>query len=543
MVLFSLSRRFNKVVGPSLLRYGLSARYAVGKKPTRDSPILDACFLIPVAQKMISLEIQEDANEKLARMARNVDDRSAFGKFADRTFDRIFGNKGSQEHENRRTSLQEIQQQQQQQKKNNVNPRLDAFETYMRHILVPNEKWSDVMRWQFHIRFLNWVRVEFLAARYGLDLREAIEAYPSLRRGPQASLTRVKRKLGFLVVVANQDDDDMDKRQWLPVVPSNSTVVKAFRMQNWSRAKNSNAGWKRVNHLTKQLNGEVIELSGSWLRIAKISPETNVASLSVEDILEVAGAGVSSSGTFNLFCEECNIYQLWTREYVKGLAAHLLDRTRSHNGRTLVLDVGAGDGFLAQLLREAFEVEPHGKRRRLPRTRGRTVTPKIVFERQSVPEVVATDDGSWNIAPLAPVESLGVEDALQKYNKNDESQQLIVLCSWMPMGIDWTAAFRHHKVDEYILIGEYDDGNCGNNWQTWGNIDSRLEHPGASAQDADDLLADGAIVPVYESEGYKRVELDGLSNSHFSRFDSSLSCTSKTFSFRRQNGKPLARGL
>jgi hypothetical protein len=471
---------------------------------------------------MLSLEIQEDANEKLKR-ARNVDDRSAFGKFADKTFDRIFGEE-PQEQENR--TLQEIQ---------DMNPRLDAFESYMRPILVPNEKWSDVMRWQFHIRFLNWVRVEFLAAKYGLDLKEAIEAYPKLRMGPQASVTRVKRKLGFLVA----KQDNIGVQEWLPAVPSTHTVEKAFQMHNWSRTKNINVGWKRMIRLTKQLDGEVIELPGSWLRIAKISPETNVSSLSVEDILEISGAGVSSSGTFNLFCEECNIYQLWTKEYVEGLAAYLLDRTRHFDGDTLVLDVGAGDGFLAQLLREAFDVEPH-KERRLPRTRGRNVTPKKV-ERKSVPEVVATDDGSWNIMPVAPVENLGVEDALQKYN-NDGSRQVIVLCSWMPMGTDWTAAFRHYKVDEYILIGEYDDGNCGDNWQTWGNIDSQLEHPGASAQDADDSFADGDIVPAYESEGYKRVELDKLSSVHFSRFDSSLSCSSKTFSFRRQNGKPRLGG-
>jgi hypothetical protein len=353
--------------------------------------------------------------------------------------------------------------------------------------------------------------------------------------GPQASVTRVKRKLGFLVA----KQDNIGVQEWLPAVPSTHTVEKAFQMHNWSRTKNINVGWKRMIRLTKQLDGEVIELPGSWLRIAKISPETNVSSLSVEDILEISGAGVSSSGTFNLFCEECNIYQLWTKEYVEGLAAYLLDRTRHFDGDTLVLDVGAGDGFLAQLLREAFDAEPH-KERRLPRTRGRNVTPKKV-ERKSVPEVVATDDGSWNIMPVAPVENLGVEDALQKYN-NDGSRQVIVLCSWMPMGTDWTAAFRHYKVDEYILIGEYDDGNCGDNWQTWGNIDSQLEHPGASAQDADDSFADGDIVPAYESEGYKRVELDKLSSFHFSRFDSSLSCSSKTFSFRRQNGKPRLGG-
>lgn len=513
--MFSLSRHFNKLVGPPLLRHGLSARYAVGRKPTRDNPMLDALFLIPIAQKMISLEVQEDANEKLKK-ARQDDQSSAFGKFADRTFDRLFGKEPKQEHR----TLKEIE---------TMNPRLEAFESYMRPILVPNEKWSDVMRWQFQIRFLNWARVEFLRAKFGLDLKEAIDAYPKLRMGPQASVTQAKRKLGFLV--ARQDDGK--GKEWLPSIPSTNTVLKAFQMKNWSRNKNSNAGWKQMIRLTKKLGGEVIELPGTWLRIANIPPETNVSLLSVEEILEVAGACVSSSGTFNLFCEECNIYQLWTKEYVEGLAAYLQNRTQRYDGDTLVLDVGAGDGFLAQLLREAFDSEP-GRKRRQPRMHGRTVVPKRL-ESKRIPEVVAIDDGSWHILPMAPVESLDIADALQKYNK-DESRQVIVLCSWMPMGMDWTALFRDHKVDEYILIGEYDDGNCGDNWRTWGNIDSRLNEPGASGQDARDSFAGESIIPAYESDGYKRVELDALSNFHFSRFDSFGSCTSKTFSFRQKHG-------
>ena len=491
MVLFSLSRHFNKLVGPPLLRHGLSARFAVGKKPTRDNPMLDALFLIPFAQKMISLEVQEDANEKLKR-ATSKDQRSAFGTFADQAFDRLFGTESEQEH----PKLKVIE---------TMNPRLEAFESYMRPILVPNEKWSDVMRWQFHSRFLNWLRVEFLRAKFGLDLKEAIKAYPKLRMGPQVSMTQAKRKLGFLV----PRQDDREGKEWLPSIPSSKTVVKAFQMQNWSRSKDSNAVWKQMTRITKKLEGEVIEIPGTWLRIANIPPEADVSLLSVEEILDVAGAGVSCCGTFTLFCEECNIYQLWTKEYVEGLAAYLLDRTQSYDGDTLVLDVGAGDGFLAQLLREAFDFEAKREQRQ-PRVQRRTVIPRRLKSKR-IPKVVATDDGSWHILPMAPVESLDVARALQKYNK-DKSRQVIVLCSWMPNGMDWTALFRDHNIDEYILIGEYDDGSCGDNWQTWGNIDSRIDEPGASGQDVVDSSAgeESIVIPVYESEGYERVELDAL---------------------------------
>src|SRR5207247_924817 len=78
-----------------------------------------------------------------------------------------------------------------------------------------------------------------------------------------------------------------------------------------------------------------------------------------------------------------------------------------------VLEVGAGRGDLARALRE----------RGLP--------------------VVATDDGSWLDgrrswpgALPTDVEPLPYATALARY------QPGIVLCAWMPLGEDWTPAFR-----------------------------------------------------------------------------------------------------
>jgi hypothetical protein len=514
MVVFSfLSRRINRFIGPPLLRHGLTARYALGS--TRDNPFLDAFLLLPFTQKMISLEVQQDAADKLQQASRQ---KSSFDKFAETTFDRLFGKGPAEEYH----TLEEIQA---------LNPRMQAYESYMRDILVPNEKWSDVMRWQFNVRFINFCRVEFLKAKYGLDLKEAIEAYPKLRMGPQASVTRMKRKFGILMPEAQEEG-----KEWLPVVPSTNTVVKAFQLQSWSRKKNANAVWKRMTTLTKKLGGEVINLPGSWLKIAKIPPDADVSALSMEEILEVAGvAGISSSGSFNLFCEECNVYQMWTREYIEGLADYLLDRTQRFDGDTIVIDIGAGDGFLAELLRESFSSNPQ-KSPRQPRNqkRGVSIPKQDDLKRRKIPEVVATDDGSWNILPPAgvPVDSVGVADALEKY-ASDDSRQVIILASWMPMGHDWTALFRDYNVSEYILIGEYDDGNCGDNWRTWGNIESRLDDPDTPEEEEDY----SSIVPLYEAEGYKRVELTDLSKFHLSRFDSSVSSGSKTFAFRRKQSR------
>jgi hypothetical protein len=75
------------------------------------------------------------------------------------------------------------------------------------------------------------------------------------------------------------------------------------------------------------------------------------------------------------------------------------------------------------------------------------------------------------------VEKLNISEALQKYSPVDghgmKKYQLIAICSWMPMGIDWTQEMRDNGVDECILIGECDDGKCGDNWLTFGNAEFR----------------------------------------------------------------------
>jgi hypothetical protein len=78
---------------------------------------------------------------------------------------------------------------------------------------------------------------------------------------------------------------------------------------------------------------------------------------------------------------------------------------------------------------------------------------------------------------------LHYRDALQQYTPH------VVFCSWMPLGQDWTAAFRAcASVSAYLLLGECDDGASGDPWATWGfNADgSCYDHcpsPGATRGD------------------------------------------------------------
>lgn len=121
------------------------------------------------------------------------------------------------------------------------------------------------------------------------------------------------------------------------------------------------------------------------------------------------------------------VHQFLTREFVVDLAA-FLERSPGP-----VLEVGAGRGDLARALR-----------------------------RWGVP-IIATDGGSsldgrlqWPRGVPDDVELLSYTAALARY------RPACVLCAWMPLGEDWTPAFRAcPSVRAYLLIGEGPGGCTG----------------------------------------------------------------------------------
>jgi len=294
---------------------------------------------------------------------------------------------------------------------------------------------------------------------------------------------------------------------------------------------------------------------------------------------------IRNCGPLNALCQEANFYQLYSREYVQELGDYLLKRTASRlvagetqrrnqqqnvekdddgifedtpsmSPETVVLDIGAGDGLLMHCLRDYMERKVMGlplsdnRKGNKRRNNRRNVKNNTKHHTSTIiPTMAATDDMSWKIFAKAEVEKLAVEQALEKYtrstnalpkdpntNKTPEQQmshpQVIVLCSWMPMGQDWTSHFRAAGVDEYILIGEADDGSCGENWQTWGN-------PAFCDRDGEDSAARGGDgpIPPYAAEGYQRTDMDALAKYQFSSFDLANSKSSKTVSFRRKPRK------
>ena len=123
-----------------------------------------------------------------------------------------------------------------------------------------------------------------------------------------------------------------------------------------------------------------------------------------------------------------------------AVAAWLLREVAGSEGLS-VLEVGAGDGKLALHLRSVLADAPV--------------------------EICATDSFSRGLSLAA-----GVEVRRADY-RTALAEQLpdVVLCSWMPLGEDWTEAFRAcGSVRAYVLLGEVEDGCCGRPWKTWGYV-------------------------------------------------------------------------
>ena len=116
------------------------------------------------------------------------------------------------------------------------------------------------------------------------------------------------------------------------------------------------------------------------------------------------------------------------------------------------------------------------------------------------------------------IEQLNHNEAIKKY------QPEIIICSWMPYQKDFSKDFRSQKsVKEYLLIGETDDGCCGDDWETWG-CSWRLNNKSKNQ------------IPPYENDGFKRTDLDKLSALQSCRTDQPGDYYhSKTVSFKRKD--------
>ena len=483
MVLIStLSSKFNKLIATPLLRFGLSARFRLGGGIIRDNVHLDSALLLPLAQTLISIEVAQEEKQEEIEVTR---EKTQLDGWVDELWDKWKLDRFSPPNIESNDD-------------SSSTSRLRSLEFYLRPALVPNECWKDVNRWRFHTRFVQWARKEFLIAQHGHLLKEALECYPKLRM-TAIFQQKQKNRLSFLQQTINTDGTTQQQQKL--ILPTLDLLEKAFFIPKNTRKNYSKEVKPMQDIVSKHLNGDLLSIHSSLYVATNIENAASTSKLSLQEILEVAGGQVANRGPFQVLCEEANIYEFWTRDYIQNLTTYLTSRMDNKKRNTLILEVGAGDGLLSHFLQQFMMKQKK-------QMNGNNV------------KIVATDNNSWKIPSLVPVESLSVEQSLQKYVASGEYDHVICICSWMPNGVDWTKLMRQANVNEYILIGECDDGSCGDNWNTWGNPEF---HP-------DD---DKTATAPFELDGYTRHDLHSLSKLQLARFDSNVSRTSHTVSFRK----------
>lgn len=190
------------------------------------------------------------------------------------------------------------------------------------------------------------------------------------------------------------------------------------------------------------------------------------------------------------------LHEIFSAEFLDELAAAVRSLLhdcagKRHTGEgdqlPVVLEIGAGSGALAH---------------------------QIGLRLRGQARVVASDDHSSHIETVIPVEPLNCSAALAAHTP------AVVLISWMPSGVDWTAEVRAcASTCAYVMIGESDGDNCGDSWSTWGIL----------PEDAEDYGLDEQSVAPFRKDGWKRLDLESVSKHQICRFDSAVcrgfSCT------------------
>ena len=487
MIVLSLISRVNKRIAPSLLRHTLRAR---------NFPLLGTfCDYIctPFLQRVISIELQEDADSGSSSAESTV--KSKIFPWLNPYFvlvkERLKNAEDSSgKGKTKSSSIPENTAR--------IQAHYDALNKYLRPALLPTDTFSDIKLWRENTRFVAWARREVLLAKYKHRIRASIQGIPELQP------SQLESKL-----------------------PSRKSIIRAFKMSSWERHhRGFSFETERISRLCEELGGGIVSELDDGTIVGELSHvDTCTKGIALEDVIELAGGIISCRRPFNFYCEELGVYDLWTEEYVTALAIYLLDRTvKFDTGETVILEVGAGNGLLSRSLRKCLKKVARKKlsEKALASSirQGDSGYKKKHLQKIEIPEVIATDDGSWGIKPKSDVETLSVQDALSKYMKH--GVQTIVLAAWMPKGVDWTAEMRAAGVNEYILIGESDNGSCGHNWLTWGNKDFHTV-----TDDAD------TAIPPYVDEMFLRNDLASIAKLQLSRYDSVDSRSSNTVSFRK----------
>jgi hypothetical protein len=189
-MLVALSKRFNDWLGPFLLKNGLKARcFLSGGGPAggvivQDSVLLDTLVGLQLAKRLVTLHVREAADRAVANATTDGTDlRSSFWKFWLKTTSPV---STATVEKTSPTSPSRSSPGSSGRTIDTLRPdeegylRLSVFEKCIRPALLPNEKWSDVQKWQFDKRLIQWIRQEYIYAAHIARVRAAFVVYPKL---------------------------------------------------------------------------------------------------------------------------------------------------------------------------------------------------------------------------------------------------------------------------------------------------------------------------------------------------------------------------
>ena len=255
MVFFIISKYVTKWIGPPLFRSGLRLRNKL--TPTRNKDgigyvgtnyWIDMMCLLPYSQKILSLAIYDESRRKLIEFRKQrQEEQQQQSKIEvdnkNKTAITSSSASSSLLFEDNMTMMTDPVV-----TRHLSKIRIAVLGEYFRLSLIPNNLWSDVQNWRYHLRIVAWARSEFLVCKYGPYIQEALMAYPQLRASPQlsgATSNGGRRRQMILDLVhrgvinlGNNESNNNTTSPFMQLPPS-SIIIKAFRMQRWNNNKDT----------------------------------------------------------------------------------------------------------------------------------------------------------------------------------------------------------------------------------------------------------------------------------------------------------------
>ena len=343
------------------------------------------------------------------------------------------------------------------------------FDASLRSIICPNDDARDILVWKDSRYFLAWVRRIYLSQYYSDDverIRRELGINKRDLKPPLLSYNVIENKFNLFSHPTKQENNENDDE---------SCSFEINQNQSKNNEEDNDKILDLIHRKTVLNNKEQTRQEALWISL-KEKNSFDVSEWSVKDVLEAGGACLHGRGSLNWFCEDGDIYEIHTKEYIETLSKYLYSRGLSYshlnpvdqadsNRKTIkILEIGAGMGILRHYITKQLEED----RTKYTNKDSESGSANNEPTKKNVSlEYIATDRKGEFLTSFFYkdcVLSMDFRKALKRYNPD------IVICSWMPMSEDWSQVIRNNPhVKEYILIGEWWDGCVGNNWFTWGN--------------------------------------------------------------------------